>query len=311
MRKSYILSCGSYLPKKIVSNEELSKTIDTSDEWIFTRTGIKNRHIADAEETTSFMATEAAKQAISRVPEIASQIDAVICATTTPDQIFPSTATKIQSALGLAKGCAFDLQAVCSGFLYGLTLADSLIKSGQVTTALVIGAEKMSSIVNWQDRGTCVLFGDGAGAVIVSKTENSQSLIIDSHLCADGDLGCILYTDDSGIVMNGREVFRHGIEKMSSEMESLLTAHNLTSADIDWVIPHQANLRMITAIAERLQVPMEKIVVSLQNQANTSAATIPLALCQHFNDGKLKRGDLILMAAAGGGFTWGATLLRW
>lgn len=314
---SYILSCGSYLPKNVTTNEDLSKIVDTNDEWIFTRTGIKSRHIASDDETTSYMATEAARKAIAQYPEIKDEIDAIIVATTSPDQVFPSTAAKVQANLDLKSGCAFDIQAVCSGFLYALSLADSMVKSGQARVVLVIGAETMSKMVDWNDRTTCVLFGDGAGAVLVAKNESEDnSGIIASKLCADGKLGDILYTKagdrtSNCIVMEGKEVFRHGVEKMSSSMASLLAENNLTVNDVNWVIPHQANIRMISAIANKLDIPMEKIVVTLETQANTSAATIPLALDYHYRLGKLKRGDLIAMAAAGGGFTWGAMLLRW
>jgi 3-oxoacyl-[acyl-carrier-protein] synthase-3 len=319
-KKSFILSCGSYLPKKILSNNEIAKTVETSHEWIVERTGIENRHIANDDETTSFMAIEAAKQAIARNPEVADKIDTVIVATTTPDQIFPATATKVQAALGLKKSCAFDIQAVCSGFLYALSVADSMIKSGLSSTILVIGADKMSKIVDWNDRGTCILFGDGAGAVILtSNSQQNNSGIIAAKLSADGDLGNILYTDGevcstkpSGhIVMNGREVFKHAVEKMSSSMEQVLASQNMTAENLDWVIPHQANSRIISAIGKKLNLPAEKIVITLQNQANTSAATIPLALNYHYNQGKLSRGDLIMLTAAGGGFTWGSMLLRW
>ncbi len=319
-QKSFILSCGSYLPKKTLSNNDLAKTVETSHEWIVERTGIENRHIANEEETTTFMATQAAKQAISRNPEIADKIDTIIVATTTPDQIFPATAPKVQAALGLKNLCAFDIQAVCSGFLYAISVADSMIKSGLSSTILVIGADKMSKIVDWNDRSTCILFGDGAGAIILTtNTQLNNSGIIETELSADGKLGNILYTDRKScatktyehIIMNGREVFKHAVEKMSSSMEKLLISQNLKAEDLDWVIPHQANTRIISAIAKKLNVPTEKIVITLQNQANTSAATIPLALNHHYNQGKLKRGDLIMLTAAGGGFTWGSMLLRW
>ena len=319
-KKSFILSCGSYLPKKTLSNDDLAKTVKTSHEWIVERTGIENRHIANEEETTTFMASQAAKQAISRNPEIADKIDTIIVATTTPDQIFPATAPKVQAALGLKSLCAFDIQAVCSGFLYAISVADSMIKSGSASTILVIGADKMSKIVDWNDRGTCILFGDGAGAVILTtNTQSNNSGIIESRLLADGNLENILYTDSEvcstktagHIIMNGREVFKNAVEKISSSMEEVLASQNMQVEDLDWVIPHQANARIISAIAKKLNVPTEKIVITLQDQANTSAATIPLALNYHYNQGKLKRGDLIMLTAAGGGFTWGSMLLRW
>ena len=320
MKKVFITSCGAYLPQKTVSNDDLVKIVDTSDEWIFTRTGIKSRHIANDEESTSYMATQAAKEAISQQPGIADKIDAIIVATTTPDQIFPSTATKVQAALGLKNICAFDIQAVCSGFLYAVSVANCMIQAGAASNVLVIGADKMSKIIDWKDRATCVLFGDGAGAVILTEnTQSDNSGIIASNISADGNLGQILYTNGEisskepcgHIVMHGKEVFRHAVEKMSSSMQYLLTANEISINDINWIIPHQANIRIINAIASKMNVPIEKIVITLQNQANTSAATIPLALHNQFKQGKLKKGDLIMLTAAGGGFTWGSILLRW
>ncbi len=320
MKKIFITSCGAYLPQKIVSNDDLTKIIDTSDEWIVSRTGIKNRHIANKQESTSYMAIQAAKEAISQHLEIADKIDAIIVATTTPDQMFPSTATKVHAALGLKNICAFDVQAVCSGFIYAASVATSMIKAGAATTVLVIGVDKMSKILNWKDRNTCILFGDGAGAVILTENaEKNNSGIIDFNLSADGNLGQILHTSGEinsaepcgHVVMQGKEVFRHAVEKMSSSMELLLTSNKISINNIDWIIPHQANIRIINAIAAKMNIPIEKIVRTLRNQANTSAATIPLALYSQFKHGQLKRGDLIMLAAAGGGFTWGSMLLRW
>lgn len=311
--KPYISAVGSYLPKQVVTNDDLSATLDTSDEWIYSRTGIKQRHIANEIETTSYMASQAAIAALKSNPALQNEIDAIIVATTSPEQVFPSVAAKVQAALDLHPVCAFDVQAVCSGFLYAMTIANSMIISGAARNVLVIGAESMSKIVNWEDRGTCVLFGDGAGAVILSRNESlASSGIVEANVCAQGALADILYTDQNNhVVMNGREVFRHGVEKMTTSLVNLLNKHNLSAEDLDWVVPHQANIRMITAIAEKAGVPLEKFVITLAEQANTSAATIPLALDHLYKSGKLKRGDLMAMAAAGGGFTWGALLIRW
>lgn len=311
--KPYINAVGSYLPKKILTNDDLALKLETSDEWIYSRTGIKQRHIAEGLETTSYMATQAALSALQSNPALKEEIDAIIVATTSPEQVFPSVAAKVQAGLNINPICAFDVQAVCSGFLYAMTIASSMIISGAARNVLVIGAESMSKIVNWEDRGTCVLFGDGAGAVILSRNDVLEnSGIIEANVCAQGALADILYTNkDNHVVMNGREVFRHGVEKMTNSLVSLLGKHHLSADNLDWVVPHQANIRMITAIAEKSGVPLEKFVITLDQQANTSAATIPLALDHLYRSGKLKRGDLIAMAAAGGGFTWGALLIRW
>ncbi len=316
MLNSIILSTGSYVPKKILTNEDLSKIIDTSDEWIFTRTGIKKRHIAEKNETTSQMAINAAKDAISKSNISASDIDLIVVATTTPDQTFPSTAAKVQAGLGIKNSAAFDLQAVCSGFVYGITVVNSLIKSGAFNTALVIGADKMSSIVDWKDRNTCVLFGDAAGACILSNKGKGRG-VITSDLKADGSLEKILYTSGgpsttqtSGFVrMEGKEVFKHAVQKMCSSVKTVLKKEGLQISDIDWLVPHQANVRIIDLMAEKLPFPKEKAILDLENHANTSAATIPLALNSHSN--KFKKGDKIVLTAAGGGFTWGSILLEW
>jgi 3-oxoacyl-[acyl-carrier-protein] synthase-3 len=319
MLKSVIISTGSYLPKKIVTNDDLSKIVETSDEWISSRTGIKQRHISEEKETTSYMAAEAAKKAISKSGLTSRDIDLIIVATTTPDSTFPATACKVQDAIGAKNAAAFDLQAVCSGFLYGLSVADSMIKGGSFKNILIIGADKMSSVIDWKDRSTCVLFGDGAGAFIISSTDkdSSESGIISSRIQADGSLGKILCTSGGTgttqtaghIQMEGREVFKHAVQKMTSSMEDLLKTHNLTHADIDWIVPHQANIRIIELIAKKMNLPQDKIIAAIDKHANTSAASIPLAI--DTAEAKFKKGDKILLTAAGGGFTWGSVLLVW
>lgn len=318
MTKSVITSTGSYLPKKIITNTELSKTVDTSDEWISTRTGIKQRHISEEKETTSYMAAEAAKKAISNSGLSKNDIDLIIVATTTPDSTFPSTACKVQDAIGAGNAAAFDIQAVCSGFLYGLSVADSMIKSGAFKNILLIGADKMSSVVDWKDRSTCVLFGDGAGAFIISSSDKGESGIISSKIQSDGSLGKILHTSGgtattqtAGFVqMEGREVFKHAVQKMTSSMEELLKSHNMTHSDIDWIVPHQANIRIIELIAKKMDLPQDKIITTIDKHSNTSAASIPLAI-DTAGISKFKKGDKILLTAAGGGFTWGSILLVW
>lgn len=319
MLKSYIKSVGGYLPSKIVNNEELSKTVDTSDEWIFTRTGISQRHIAKKNELTSDMCCKAAKVAIKNAAINANDIDLIIVATTTPDLTFPSTAALTQKKLGINNNCpAFDIQAVCSGFLYALSIADSLIKAEKYRNALVIGADKMSSIVDWSDRGTCVLFGDGAGAVILSSSNSTlESGILDFDLKANGSLDEILYTDGgvsannkSGVVkMNGKEVFRHAVDKMSGSLLKIIERNSLCVEDIAYIVPHQANMRIIGAIAKKLELDEDKAITTVNKHSNTSAASIPLALYENYT--RFKRGDVILMTAAGGGFTWGSVLLKW
>ena len=318
MHKAIIRATGSYLPKKTLTNHDMEKLVETSDEWIFTRTGIKQRHIAEGDEFTSHMATEAAKKALKSSGINPQDLDLIIVATTTPDKTFPSTATKVQALIGATNAAAFDIQAVCAGFLYGLTIANSMIKSGMCKNILLIGADKMSSIVDWKDRKTCVLFGDGAGAVIISSTSSTDnSGIISNEIKADGTLEHILYTTGgtstthtSGcIMMEGKEVFKHAVQKMTSSMLTLLERENLSTQDIDWIIPHQANIRIIEYIAKKIDVPLEKIISTIGQHANTSAASIPLAMDTFSH--KFKKGDKILLTAAGGGFTWGALLLVW
>jgi 3-oxoacyl-[acyl-carrier-protein] synthase-3 len=325
MRRSVVLSCGAYLPANAVTNDDLAKRIDTSDDWITQRTGIKKRHIAADGEKTSDMAVHAALQALDRAGLKGSDIDAIFLATTTPDQTFPATAVTVQDRIGMGdRGFAFDIQAVCSGFIYALATADNFIKSGQINRALVIGAEHFTRLLDWNDRTTCVLFGDGAGAVILQADDTGKGTkadrgILSTHLHSEGAMRDMLYVDggvsSTGTVghvkMNGKEVFRHAVTRMSQAISEAMQANNITSEEIDWLVPHQANRRIIEATAEKLSLPPEKVVLSVQDHGNTSAASIPLALNQAVSDGRIQKGQLILMEAMGGGFTWGATLLRW
>jgi 3-oxoacyl-[acyl-carrier-protein] synthase-3 len=324
MRRSVMLSCGHYLPAKILTNEELATRVDTNAEWIEQRTGIKQRHVAGEGERTSDMATKAALKALAAANLTGRDIDAVILATTTPDQTFPSTAVTVQDNIGMGdKGFGFDIQAVCSGFVYALATADNFIKSGQINRALVIGAEHFTSLLDWNDRTTCVLFGDGAGAVILEAGEGAGTRedrgIFSTHLHSEGAHRGLLHTDGgpsstktTGFVrMNGKEVFRHAVTRMSEVVVEALAANNMTAADIDWLVPHQANKRIIDATAEKLSLSPDKVVLTVQNHGNTSAASIPLALATAVEDGRICRGDLILMEAMGGGLTWGAALARW
>lgn len=315
---SVIIGTGSYLPKKILSNEDLSKMVDTTDEWITTRTGIKQRHIVEEGEFTSDLATLAAKEAIKSANISVDDIDIIIVCTTTPDSSFPSVATKVQAKLGMKTGAAFDLQAVCSGFVYGLTVADNFIRAGSAKNILLIGAETMSKLVDWKDRNTCVLFGDGAGAVVIRADDNEQGVIA-TDISSDGCYESILYTDGgvgvsqtSGVMkMLGKEVFKHAVEKMSNTILNLLEKTGYEKEQIDWIIPHQANARILDAISTRLNFPRDKMAMTLDMHANTSAATIPLALDQYVRNSKIKSGDLVMLTALGGGLTWGGALLRW
>ncbi|MGN7438327.1 MAG: beta-ketoacyl-ACP synthase III [Alcanivorax sp.] len=316
--RSRIISTGSYLPEKIMSNSDLEKIVETSDEWIFQRSGIKNRHIAADEQSTSDLAVNAARNALDSAGLKPDDIDGIIVATTTPDQTFPSVAVMVQEKLGVPVGIAFDVQAVCTGFVYALSVADNFIKAGQLKRVLVIGAEKMSSILDWTDRTTCVLFGDGAGAVILEAQENSDAGILSTHLYADGRMKDILYTDggvsttkNSGhIVMHGREVFKHAVTLMADAVVKALEENNLEGSAIDWLVPHQANIRIIEATARKLSLPMERVVVTVANHGNTSAASIPLALDHAVRNGQVKEGQLVLFEALGGGLTWGSALAR-
>jgi 3-oxoacyl-[acyl-carrier-protein] synthase III len=319
--RSRILGCGSYLPENAVSNDELAKRVDTSDEWITVRTGIKKRHIAADGELTSDLARKAALNAIEHAGIDVQEIDLIILGTTTPDNTFPSTATKVQAQLGLTHGFAMDVQAVCSGFMFALATADNFLKAGQGKTALVIGAETFTRLLDWEDRTTCVLFGDGAGAVILrSEEETPESAgIISTHLHSDGRYQDLLMVDGgpsttqtTGFVrMEGKEVFRHAVKNLADVVTEALTANNLSSDDIDWIVPHQANKRILDGTAKKLHVSPDKVIVTVEQHANTSAASIPLALDCAVKDGRIKRGDLIILEALGGGLTWGSALVRW
>jgi len=319
IRRSVIVGTGSALPANIVTNIDLPSRLDTSDEWIVERTGIRARHIAPAEIKTSDLAVEAAQNALAAAGLPAEAIDLIIVATATPDQIFPATATTVQARLGLTKGVAFDIAAVCSGFIYALTVADSMLRTGVYQRALVIGAEIFSRILDWEDRTTAVLFGDGAGAVVLEAQEwDSGRGILAARLHSDGRYNDMLYVpggpgsgEEPGKVrMSGREVFRHAVVNLSEVVDEVLVDAGCAASDIDWVIPHQANARILDATARRLGLPPEKMVVTVDAHANTSAASVPLALDGAVRDGRIKAGDLCVLEAMGGGFTWGAVLLR-
>jgi 3-oxoacyl-[acyl-carrier-protein] synthase-3 len=318
--RSILAGVGAYLPERIVTNDELARTLETSDEWICERTGIRQRHIAAPHETAAFMGTAAARAALAAADADAAQVDAIILATSTPDQAFPATALRVQAALGITQGFGFDLAAACAGFIYALSVADAMIRAGQARGALVIGSEVYSRILNWQDRGTCVLFGDGAGAVFLRAGEGSGSDqgILSTHLHSQGTLGDVLYVDGavgqrdkSGhLVMNGREVFRHAVVRLAEAVEEALAANGLEKRDVDWLVPHQANLRIIDAMGRKLGLPPERVVVTVDRHANTSAASVPLALAEARADGRIRTGDLVLLEALGGGLAWGSALVR-
>jgi len=316
---NYIVGSGGYLPKKILTNYDLSKKIDTSDEWITSRTGIKERHIADKNQLNSDLAFEAAKRAIKNSKIKASNIDLIIVATSTPDNTFPSTATKVQAKLGIKKGFAFDIQAACTGFIYALSIADNYLSNNQATFALVIGSEIFSRILDWKDRSTCVLFGDGAGAIILGKQKkNKKSRIISTELYSDGRFYNLLYVDGGVslnqkagyLKMNGKEVFKHAITKLVKIVKLNLKKNNLKINDIDWIIPHQANKRIMVSTAKKLKIPFNKFLMTIENHANTSSASIPLTLDFAISKKIIKRNQLILFEAIGGGLTWGCSLLK-
>jgi 3-oxoacyl-[acyl-carrier-protein] synthase III len=318
--RSVLIGTGSALPRRAVSNAELAKQVDTSDEWIVERTGIRNRHIAGEGESTSTLAIDASRAAIAAAGIEAGSIDLIVLATATPDQTFPATATIVQDALGCNGGIAFDLAAVCSGFLYAMGVADSMLRTGMAKRALVIGAETFSKILDWEDRTTCVLFGDGAGAVVLEARDVAEDGpgVLATRLHADGAHNQLLYVDGgpatTGTVgkvrMKGREVFRHAVVNLADVLNEVLEETGLTSQQIDWVVPHQANKRILDATARKLGLPPEKVVVTVDRHANTSAASVPLALDTAFRDGRIKPGQLVMLEAMGGGFTWGACLLR-
>jgi 3-oxoacyl-[acyl-carrier-protein] synthase-3 len=319
--RAVMAGAGGYLPERVVTNAELALRIDTSDEWIVERTGIRQRHIAGPHETAAFMGARAAEAALAHAGATASEVDAIILGTSTPDQAFPATALGVQAELGCGR-FGFDLSAACSGFIYGLGVADAMIRSGQVRGVLVIGSEVYSRIVDWNDRGTCVLFGDGAGAVFLRAAEQPAydpvRGILSTHLHAQGDLGPLLYVDGavgrpelSGYLkMNGREIFRHAVGKLAGAVDEALAANGLTHADIDWLVPHQANLRIIDAMGRKLGLSPDRVVVTVDRHANTSAASVPLALAEAWHAGRMHRGDLVVLEALGGGLTWGSALVR-
>ncbi|MDC8754591.1 ketoacyl-ACP synthase III [Erythrobacter sp. sf7] len=323
MAGSRLIGTGSALPAKVVTNAELAERVDTSDEWIVERTGIRQRYIAGEGETTATLATAAARAALEDAGVDAASIDLIVLATATPDNTFPATATKVQAALGCTGGIAFDVAAVCSGFLYALATADSLLRTGMAKRALVIGAETFSRILDWEDRTTCVLFGDGAGAVVLEAPSGEPQGanapgILGTRLHADGSCHDLLYVDGGPsstqtvghVRMKGREVFRHAVVNLSDVLKEVLEVTGVSADQIDWVVPHQANARILDATAKKLGVAPEKVIVTVQDHANTSAASVPLALDTARKDGRIKQGDLVMLEAMGGGFTWGASLIR-
>ena len=323
MIRSEIIGTGICLPDNVVTNDELSKRVDTSDEWIRERTGIRERRIVRDGETTSQLAVAAARAALTDAAIDAGEIDLIVVATTTPDETFPATATTVQSRLGMSRGAAFDVQAVCSGFIYGLAVADNFIKAGQAKTVLLIGAETMSRLLDWTDRTTCVLFGDGAGAFVLQAGEgegtNADRGVLNTKLFSDGRLHDLLYVDGGPSLtqttghlrMKGKEVFKHAVTNISAAIEASAGEAGLTVADIDWFVPHQANQRILDGTARKLGIPPDKVISTVAVHGNTSSASVPLALQTAVEDGRIKRGDLVLLEAMGGGFTWGAGLVRW
>jgi 3-oxoacyl-[acyl-carrier-protein] synthase-3 len=321
--RSVVLGCGSYLPERVVTNQELAESVDTSDEWIVQRTGIRQRHIAADGEVTSDLAIHAARAALASAHVDAQSIDLIVLATSTPDNTFPASAVSVQAGLGVTRGAAFDLQAVCSGFVYALAVTDSLLRTGAYARALVIGAETFSRILDWTDRTTCVLFGDGAGAVVLEAQQQPGGRddrgILTTHLRSDGRHKSKLYVDGGPsstktvghLRMEGRAVFKHAVAMITDVIEDAFRATGYTAADIDWFVPHQANKRIIDDSARRLGIAPEKVVTTVDLHGNTSAASIPLALNAAIKDGRIKKGDLVLFEAMGGGFTWGSALVRW
>jgi 3-oxoacyl-[acyl-carrier-protein] synthase-3 len=321
--RSVVAGYGAYLPEKIITNNDISKIVDTSDEWITARTGIRERHIAADGELTSQMATRAARQALERAGLAGADLDLIVLGTTTPDETFPAAATKVQSALGADHAFAFDVQAACSGFIYALAMADNFLRLGQAKNALVIGAETFSRLLDWTDRTTCILFGDGAGAVVLKAAEgagtNADRGVLSTHLHSDGRQHDLLYANGgpslnqvAGVVkMEGQEVFRHAVTRLSSVLQEALDANGLSVQEVDWLVPHQANKRILDSTAKKLGLPLERMVVTVDRHANTSAASIPLALATAADDGRIKQGDLVLMEAMGAGFTWAAAAVRW
>lgn len=323
MIRSVIAGVGAYLPDNVVSNAELAKKVDTSDEWIRERTGIRQRHIAKEGERTSDLAVEASRRALLASGIDAGELDLIVCATTTPDQTFPATATAIQARLGMIRGAAFDVQAVCSGFIYGMAVADNFIKTGMAKTVLLVGAETMSRLLDWNDRTTCVLFGDGAGAVVLQAAEgdgtNHDRGVLNTKIYSDGRLSHLLYVDGGPsttgttghLRMEGKEVFRHAVTNISASIVASANEAGIPVSEIDWFVPHQANQRILDGTARKLGIDSAKVVSTVAQHGNTSAASVPLALATAVADGRIKKGQLILLEAMGGGFTWGASLIRW
>ena len=321
--RSVIRGSGAYLPEKILTNEALSEIVNTSDEWIYARTGIRRRHIAADDEMTSDLGRRAAEEALAKAEMAPEDVDLLVLATTTPDSTFPATASRIQAQLGISQGAAFDVQAVCAGFIYALGVADNFIKLGQARTALVIGAETYSRILDWTDRTTSVLFGDGAGALVLGAEEVSGEAdergVLSTHLHTDGRYYDLLYVDGGPsstqttghLRMQGPEVFRHAVEKLASVVKEALEANDLEIDDVDWLVPHQANKRIIDGTAKKLRLPPERVILTVQDHANTSAASIPLALAQGTKDGRIKPGQIVLCEAIGGGLSWGSAIIRW
>ncbi len=319
---SKIAGTGRYLPERVMTNADLEEIVETTDEWIRTRTGVERRHVAAEDETTSSLCVEAAKFAIEAAAVRPEDIDLIVIGTTTPDLVFPNIATLVQQALGIHGCAAFSIEAACTGFIYALATADKFVRAGETQCALVIGAEIITKLVDWTDRTTCVLFGDGAGAVIIKSSEKPG--IISTHLGADGKYKDLLYypvgpskdlatagTDKVGIIMRGNEVFKVAVKTLGAVAQEALKANNIDKSELDWLIPHQANLRIIQATAKRLQLPLEKVIVTVQDHGNTSAGSVPLALDVGVRDGRIQRGQLVLMEAFGGGFTWGSVLMRY
>lgn len=320
--RSRLVGFGGYLPENIVTNQELSQRVDTSDEWIRERTGITQRHIVSGDETCASMAAEAARQAMEFAGLTVDDIDVIIVATCTPDQVFPTTAAKVQKILGVKKGFAFDVSSACAGFVFGLSVADNFIRNGQAKNIILIGSEVYSRILDWSDRRTCVLFGDGAGAVVLSSEEiddnADQNGVLGVYLHTDGQYSDLLYvdgvpsrTEDACFIrMHGQEVFRHAVTKLSEVVDEALAVHNLKHEDVDWLVPHQANLRIITGMGKRLHLSEDRVIITVDRHANTSAASVPLALNEAVRDGRIQKGDLIVLEALGGGLSWGSSLIR-
>lgn len=323
LRRAVVAGIGAYLPERIVTNAELAKKVETSDDWITARTGIKSRHVAADDELTSDLALAASRAALADAGLDAQEIDLIVLATTTADSTFPATAARVQAELGIDHGAAFDIQAVCSGFVYGLSVANNALMLGQAKNALLIGAETFTRLLDWEDRTTCVLFGDGAGAAVLTSEEVTgapdQRGVLSTHLHSDGRLYDLLYVDGGPsstgttghVRMQGPEVFKHAVVKLAESVEEALTTNNLCADDVDWFVPHQANRRIIDATAKKLGLAPEKVILTIEDHANTSAASIPLALAQGVADGRIKRGDVLVLEAMGGGLSWGSSVIRW